>query len=382
MSRRNLSIICVGIIMVGSSAYAITPGDDLLIAGAARTSTWVSDLYINNPGTTTILAEISWLVRDQPNTDPATDSHSIPPEGTLILEDFILNSFNMTHAEGAVRITVSGGVATANLIVVAGSGSADGSYGSGFEAIPAAVATGANETTNLMGLVDNDDFYTNLFGLAGADGVTMEIDLLSASGSVLDSASVSLEAYEPWHTTETAIWDVDTYDDGTAQVRVSAGSVVVLGSKIDRTSADPTTLESTFSGGAVTANGTYQFAVYDSLSFASGGNLEIQSGVVEAINGTYSNFDKVDGQGTSECTLIFQWGIALNPTAVEDFENGVEFTDSYPDGGDMAWTVTFTVEDNTGFSGTLDAVGSNFTGIDVGCNGTFPTQLLDGGKSN
>ncbi len=43
---------------------------------------------------------------------------------------------------------------------------------------------------------------------------------------------------------------------------------------------------------------------------------------------------------------------------------------------------TFTVEDNTGFSGTLDVVGSDFTGIDVGCNGSFPTQLLDGGKSN
>ena len=81
----------------------------------------------------------------------------------------------------------------------------------------------------------------------------------------------------------------------------------------------------------------------------------------------------MDGGGVSECTLIFLWGIGLSPTAVEDFETGVEFTDTYPDGGDMTWTVVFSVDDNIGLSGTVDAVGANFTGDDTGCNGTFPT---------
>ncbi len=382
MSRRNLVLMCIGLVVVSSSTFAITPGDDLWIAGAARTSTWVSDLYINNPGATTVLVQVSWLVRDQANPNPVSESYSVPPDSTLVLEDVILNEFDMTHGLGAFRITVTGGVVTATLTATAGTGSAGGTFASGFEGIPAPSATAAGETANVMGVVDSDDFYTNFFALAGSGGAVADLDLLALNGTLLDTASVTLGAYEPWWQTATDLWDQADGVSGTLQLRVASGSMVVLGSKIDRLSEDPTTLEPAFGGGAVSADGVYQFSAYDSLAFASGGNLVVDGGVVEAINGTYSNFDKVDNQGNSECTLIFQWGIALSPTSVEDFETGVEFTDSYPDGGDMTWTVTFTIEDNTGFSGTLDAVGSNFSGQDAGCNGAFPTQTLDGGKSN
>ena len=129
------------------------------------------------------------------------------------------------------------------------------------------------------------------------------------------------------------------------------------------------------------SDGTYQLSVYDSLAFASGGNLEISDDTVDAINGTYFNFDKVDGGGGSECTLIFLWGPGLNPTDVDDFASGVQFVDSYPDGGEMTWTLTFSIDDNVGLSGSLAAVGANFTGADTGCNGNFPTLIIEGGKS-
>jgi len=127
-------------------------------------------------------------------------------------------------------------------------------------------------------------------------------------------------------------------------------------------------------------DGTYQLAVYDSLAFASGGNLVIADGTVVAVNGTYFNYDKVDGGGASQCTLTFLWGSGLNPTDVEDFESGVEFSDTYPNSGEMTWTLTFSINDNIGFSGTLAAVGASFTGVDSGCNGTFPTLTIEGGK--
>jgi hypothetical protein len=126
-------------------------------------------------------------------------------------------------------------------------------------------------------------------------------------------------------------------------------------------------------------DGTYQFAVYDSLFFASGGKLVIEGGAVVAIDGTYFNYDKVDGGGASQCTLILQWGIGLSPKDVGDFESGVEFSDTYVDAGEMTWTLTFVIEDNVGFSGTLAAVGTGFTGADSGCNGTFPTLTIKGG---
>jgi hypothetical protein len=368
--------------MMASSAIAISPSDDLLIAGAARTNRWKTDLYINNPGSVDVSVSVMWLERGQANPNPVTRPFLVAADETLILVDVLSNNFGMSRAEGAFRIKATGGMVTANLIVFAGAGSPDGTYGSGFEAIPASAATSADESTNIMGLVLDSSFYTNLFALAGASGVTMAVDLVNTDGNVLDNAQVVLAAYEPWLATVEDLWDVASFAEGTAQVRVSAGSMVMLGSKIDRISNDPTTLEQEFGSSGGSVDGTYQFAVYDSADFASGGNLVILNAVVEDIYGTYVNFDKVDGGGTSECTLIFPWGFTLIPTAVEDFTSGVTFTDNYLDGGDMTWTVTFTVDDNLGFVGTVDAVGANFTSPDTGCNGTFPTQLFEGGKSN
>ena len=49
----------------------------------------------------------------------------------------------------------------------------------------------------------------------------------------------------------------------------------------------------------------------------------------------------------------------------------------------MTWTVKFTVDNNMAISGTVTAVGSDFTATeDAGCNGTFPALTLEGGKSN
>jgi len=353
MFTRKVAVVFVTLVLATSAIFAIAPGDDLLIAGAARTNRWHSDLLINNAGTTTVSVDVLWLERDQANPNPISRTFSIGPDETLILDDVILNNFGMNNAAGAFRITATGGEVTANLIVFSGfDNPTTGTFGSGFEAIPASAATGAGESTTVMGLASTSSFYTNIFALAGANGVTMDLDLLDPE--------------------------------------VSAGSAVILGSKTDETSTDPTTLESAFGAGAGSADGTYQFSIYDSLAFASGGNLVIDNDIVEAINGTYINFDKVDNGGVPECTLIFLWGIGLSPTAVGDFESGVEFADSYPDdpntpdvdeSGDMTWNVVFTVDDNLGFTGTIDAEGANFT-FDTGCNGTFPTLAFEGGKSN
>ena len=392
MFTRKVAFTFITLVFATSAIFAITPGNDLLIAGAARTNRWHSDLYINNAGATTVLVDVLWLERDQANLNPVSRIFSIGPGETLILDDVLLNNFGMNNAAGAFRIVVTGGEVTANLLVFSGfNDPVGGTFGSGFEAIPAFAATGATgagESTTLMGLASNSSFYTNVFALAGADGVIMDLDLLDPDGNVDATATVTLRAYEPWLSFRTDLWGVSTFENGTLLARVSAGSAVILGSKVDENSLDPTTLETAsgtddtgcngtfptlrFEGGksnagagAGSADGTYQFAIYDSFYFASGGELVIGNGIVEAINGTYINFDKVDGDGFSECTLIFFWGIGLSETAVEDFETGVEFTDTYPDpdggdGGNMTWTVTFTVNDNLGFSGTIDAVGANF----------------------
>lgn len=375
------------ILFAASSVIAISPSDDLLIAGAARTNRWTADLYINNAGATGVTVEVWWLNRDPSDTNPDPESFSVGADETLILDDVLLDVFGLNRAEGAFRITTTGGEVTANLIVFTGAASDDGTYGSGFEGIPASSATSSGESTTLAGMVLTDDFYTNLFALAGASGVTMDVDLLDPNGVLLDTQQVVLTAYAPWFSSVENLWDVASFENGTALVQVSSGSMVMLGSKVDRLSKDPTTVEQAFGAGGGSVDGTYQFAVYDDLGFASGGNLEIVDAVVDVINGTFVNYDKVDGGGIPECPVIFQWGFDLAPTSVEDFASGVEYDEVYPpgddfDGGTITYTITFTVDDNLGFSGTLDAVGSEFSGLDLGCNGTFPQMELYGGKSN
>jgi hypothetical protein len=385
--HRSIIIFVFLALFAASSVLAISPSDDLLIAGAARTNRWTADLYINNPGATGVTVDVWWLNRDPSNTNPDPESYSVGAEETLILDDVLLSEFGLNRAEGAFRITTTGGEVTANLIVFTGVDSDDGTYGSGFEGIPASSATSAGESTTLAGMVLTDDFYTNLFALAGANGVTMDVDLLDPDGDLLDTQQVVLSAYAPWFSSVENLWDVASFENGTALVQVSAGSMVMLGSKVDRLSKDPTTVEQAFGAGGGSVDGTYQFAVYDDLGFASGGNLEIVDAVVDVINGTYVNYDKVDSQDFPECPVIFQWGFDLAPTPVEDFASGVQYAEVYPpgddfDGGTITYTISFTVDGNLGFSGTLDAVGSEFSGLDTGCNGTFPQMELYGGKSD
>jgi hypothetical protein len=392
MNRSNLIVICLAALLAASQVGAISPGDDLLIAGAARTNRWIADLYINNPGDATVSVDVMWLERGQANTNPETRTFNVGAGETLILDDVLSNNFGFNRAEGAFRISATGGVVTANLIVFTGAGDPDGTYGSGFEAIPASAATAAGESTNLTGVVLTNDFYTNLFALAGANGATIDIDLLDPSGSLLDTEEVVLQAYEPWLSSVQNLWDVASFENGTAMVRVETGSMVILGSKVDRRSNDPTTLEQEFGAGGGSVDGTYQFSIYDSLGYASGGNLVIVNDIVEAIYGTYTNFDKLDDQDNFACPLILPWGFEMPPTPVEEFasSSGVEFTDNYLDdpetsadeSGDITWTVKFSVNDGLGFSGTVEAVGANFSGDDVGCNGVFPPLSFEGGKSN
>jgi len=388
MHRKAITLVFLAL-FAASSVLAISPSDDLLIAGAARTNKWTADLYINNPGTSGVTVEVSWFHRDPLLTNPDPESFQVAADETLILDDVILDVFGYSRASGAIRVRAPGGQVTANLIVFTTRATDGATYGSSFEGIPASSATSAGESTTLTGMVLNDDFYTNLFAFAGASGVTMDIGLLDPDGVLLDTAHVEVDAYAPWFSAVVNLWDVASFENGTALVEVSAGSMVMLGSKVDRLSADPTTVEQAFGAGGGSADGTYQFAVYDTLGFASGGNLLIDDSVVFPISGTYVNYDKVDSQEIPECPVIFQWGFELAATALGDFASGVEWDEVYDpgtdfDGGTITYTLSFTFDDgdNLGFSGTLDAVGSDFSGLDLGCNGAFPQMVVYGGKSN
>jgi hypothetical protein len=382
MRRLIITIVALALAASAAPVFALNAGPDIIVPAAGRGTPWVTDLYIANPGNDTVSGSVYWLVRGAANPNPTSFSFTLSPGETGVYDDVILAEFGLESANGAFYVTASDSVIV-NSRIYATDGSS--TFGQGFEGVPVPGATSSGSVATVVGLSYNSSFRTNIYATAGADGATMTLRLLDPSGSNIASFNLTLGAWEPYlRRVDQVFAGVANFDNATLTADVTAGSVVVGASKVDNASTDPTTLESnaTVAGGATSADGTYQISIYDSALFAAGGNFVIDGDVVTQINGTYFNWDKLDG-GEPSCTLQFSWGLGLSPTPVADFASGVTFSDSYTSTGSgvMEWTVTFTIENNMVIDGTVSAVGSDFTDpTELGCNGTFPALVLMGGK--
>ena len=385
MRRFIITAVVIALVASAAPVLALQSGTDIIVPAAGRGGPWVTDLYINNPGNTTVTGTVYWLVRDQGNPAPSSFTFSLAPRETGIYADVIREEFGLGSAGGAFRVTASDAVIVNSRIY---SVDGDATFGQGFEGVPVPAATQSGGMATVVGLTYNTAFRTNVYATAGANGAITQFSLVDPSGSVIASASLTLDAYEPYLKRVDQLFSgVSNFDDATLVAEISAGSggsAIFGASKVDNASTDPTTLESdaTVSGSA-SADGTYQISIYDSATFAAGGNIVIDNDIVTQINGTYFNWDKLDG-GEPACTLQFLWGLSMSPTPLADFASGVTFSDSYASTGSgvMEWTVTFTVEDNMEITGTVAAEGSDFSEADeLGCNGTFPALVLAGGKT-
>jgi hypothetical protein len=382
MRRLITAVLTFALAASAAPAFALLPGTDIIVPAAGRGAPWGTDLYMNNPGETTVTGSIFWLVRGQSNLTPASISFSIAPGETAVYEDIILAEFGLASASGAFYVDADGPVIV-NSRIFASDGSS--TFGQGFEGVPVSAATQVGGTATVVGLSFTSAFRTNVYATAGPDGADTVMRLVAPDGTEIASASLTLGFWEPYlRRVDQLFPGVANFDNATLVVDVSFGSVVVGASKVDNASTDPTTLESdATTGGSASVDGTYQISIYDSALFAAGGNFVIADGIVTEINGTYFNWDKLDG-GDPACTLQFLWGLGLSPTPVADFASGVTFSDSYASTGSgvMEWTVTFTVNSNMEIDGSVAAVGSDFSADDeLGCNGTFPALVLKGGKT-
>ncbi len=374
------SLLCVTLIAPAAPAPALTPGTDVLVPAAGRVSSWITDLYILNPGAEPTTVTVAWLVRGQANPDPVELTFTIGPGETLTLPDVILEDFGLATGDGAFRVTSDIEVVVNSRIYSAQDSE---TFGQGFEGTPIGLATASGDRTDIVGLSSNSQFRTNVYACAGPDGATMDMELVAPDGTEIATKTKNLQAWMPFLKRIDQLMASGDFDDGTLRVSVTDGSAVVGASKVDSTSSDPTTLEGSVSAsGATDVNGIYQFAIYDSESFSTGGNLVIEDGAVEGLAGTYTNWDKLDGT-VSECTWLFKfgWGLAI-PTSLEDLEDGVTFSDDHSNYGlgVLTYTVVMEIRDNLYVTGTIDTVGSDFPAGDDGCNGTFPQLVIYGGK--
>ena len=385
MRRFLILLVAVALVATAAPVFALQSGTDIIVPAAGRGGGWITDLYVANPGDSTASGSVYWLVRGQSNPAPISISFTLEPGETAVFDDVIGADFGLNEGNGAFRV-MADNVVIANSRIYSASGSQ--TFGQGFEGVPVSAATQSGGKTTIVGLSYNDAFRTNVYATAGAGGAITQFTLVNPDGSVLGSAALTLGAFEPYLKRVNQLFSgVENFDNATliAEISVGSGGSAVFGaSKVDNASTDPTTLESdATAGGSASVDGTYQISIYDSATFAAGGNIVIDDGIVTQINGTYFNWDKLDG-GDAACTLQFLWGISLSDTPLADFADGVTFSDSYTSTGSgvMEWTVTFTVSDNMTISGTVEATGSDFTDPEeLGCNGDFPALVLAGGKT-
>lgn len=379
------SLVCLVVMVLAAGAaplLALNPGSEIFVPAAARGagaagSTWVTDLYLFNPGVTTVSADLYWLPRDADNSGASPVSFTLAGGETLVLADVILNTFGLDEGAGAFRV-VATGTLVVNSRIYNLSGSA--TFGQGFEGVPATAALAAGSSTDVVGLSEGSSFRTNVFAVnTGATTASIDLELRDANGTTLASRSYDLPPYAAFYRNITDL-GVSSFDAGTLHAEVTAGSAMVVGSKVDNASGDPTTLEAWWQGGAGT-DGTYYLAVYDSLGYATGGSLQVENGAATLLDVTYTNWDKVDGGGNPECTWIFIASAAFDPPfTLSELASGVTFSNSYTDpDGTIEWTFTLNPGQGAGLTGTVAAAGSGFSGDAAGCNGEFPIQTIMGG---
>jgi len=383
--RRLVVLVALVTVALAAPADALTQGTEILVpagfrgAGAAG-SQWITTLYIQNPGTTTATVDVQLLQRNAANPSPDVETFDILPGETAVLDDVIQTLFGRATFQAAFRIVSDQPVVVNGAILNVAGGQ---EFAQSFEGVPVGLATTSAADSIVVGLKNNADYRTNVYLIdATGAGSTVTLELLDPSGSAVATTQLTLGAWEPQLPRVQDLFGA-SFDDASMRVSVSSGAVIAGASRVNSGTGDPLTLAASSSaGGSTSPDGTYQVVLYDSFGFGSGGNVVVSGGVVEQFNVTYVNFDKLVGADPA-CPLIFLFGGGFAPTPLADFASGVSWTDSFNPsaGGDnLAFTVTFTVQDNMTLVGTVDAVGSDFTGGDAGCNGAFPPLELRGGK--
>jgi len=371
---RRLALLGLAV-AAATPAAAVSPGREVWLPAAARLSGWVTDLTVLNPGDEAAEVELVWLEREADNQASPPVHLTIAAGATAAFDDVILSLLGRATAAGAVRIVADRPVVVGSRIWNAAGGA--GTRGQGFEGVPASAALVPGQATHIMGLASNADFRSNLFAVNTATTPTvLQLELLDSDGAVL--ATSPRYTLAPWAAFYRPVTDLGgpDFDHGTVRARVLSGSAVVVGSKVDNASLDPTTLEAWWNPvPAGSSAGTWYGTVADVGGFLGGMTLAVGAdGAVERVDLTYP---------TPVCDLFFAAGAAFSPTRpLADFAAGVELEETYPGGARVHFTVTLVASDDGALlAGSVAGTGSGFSDDLVACNGAQPAAEVRLGRS-
>jgi hypothetical protein len=374
--------------MVAGSAFATVPGMDLFVPAVGHglgavsggvQAYWRGDVWIFNPSTSqAATVSIYLLLRNQGNPNPAVRTITVNGGETRYLPDVVYNTFGADNTYGGLRIisnipvVVSGRSYDANVTVV---NKGQGSAGQFFSGVPANLAIGLGESTDVIGL-DQDGFQTaglwrsNLaFVETTGNPVDLTISRIDSNGTQLGSIGYHLEGRQVSQINYVITTIVNT--TGTNQrIRVAVtggtGRVIANASRLDNRTGDPATIESVM----VYMSGRFEGVVLD----ASGGT-RVDGGLQLLIGGgALTNYTGVAGIpcGADSYTLDFSpsGGSSVPVNADGTFLTTVSIP--YTDGTNPLFTTNWTLsgaraKDGT-WSGILKSDTSGGTGSWASCN--------------
>ena len=291
------------LMMVAGSAFATVPGMDLYVPAVGHglgavsggvQAWWRGDVWIFNPSTTQpATVDIFLLLRNQGNPNPAVRRITVNAGETRYLPDIVFNTFALDNTYGGLRIVssipvvVSGRSYDANVTVV---GKGQGSAGQFFSGVPAALAIGLGDATDIVGL-DQDGFQTSgtwrsnlAFVETTGNPVDLTISRIDSNGTQLGSIGYHLEGRQVSQINYVITSIVNT--TGTNQrIRVAVtggtGRIIANASRLDNRTGDPATIEMVGGG----REGTYVCKV-DKTTYDTPITLTVAGGAVTALDAT------------------------------------------------------------------------------------------------
>ncbi len=371
-TRCSGGVAAMLVIMTCSAVSAMTPGREVWLPAAARLGGWVTDLVVLNPGDQPAALELTWIDRDRDSRAAVPVGRVLAGGATLVLDDVVLGLFGRVEGAGAIRVAADREVVVSARIWNAGSG--PGTRGQGFEGVPVAAAVTAGELTHIPGVAQDSGFRSNLFAVnPGTIPAVLRFELLDPAGTVL--ATSSDFTLPPWSAFYRPVTDLGgpALAAGTVRVLLLAGSAIVVGSRVDNLSLDPTTLEAWWRGGvAGGVAGRWHGTVTDPGGFLGGMVLAVsEDGTVGSVDLTFPS---------TLCGINFAADQTFDPPpGLAELSAGLVVQEAYDGGGSMRFTLRLSAA-NDAFSGVIEALGSGFSGSLAACNGSHPTDAVRLGR--
>lgn len=382
------TLFAVVALTMAVSALALTADTDLYVQSVAHglgrsvdgvRAHWQADIWIFNPSTSqSASVTVFLLLRGQANPAPDSRGLSVAPGETRYLPDVVLGTFGSNDTYGALHITsdipvvVTGVSYDANVTVV---NKGLGSAGQFFSATPADMAIGAGASTDLIGL-DQDGIETagtwrSNIALVETTGSPADfiIDRIDSLGTVVASLPYHLEGAEA-NQINLALTAIGGGTGTNQRIRVrgtgGSGRAVVVGSRVNNATGDPSTIEMTGSH----VSGQFQGVLWgDSGTSADGGiKFVISNSGLAAFEGVAEISCETD-----EFTVPFSSDATAGPSALNlDGTFSTIVSIPYTSGTSIAFTTDWTLSGARGidgtWSGTLVSTTHGGNGPFAGCN--------------